>query len=187
MSPADARVFSSVSLSVDESLLTGESVPVHKSPRTASVTSRGPGSEDTSSVFSGTMVVQGHGVAEVQATGPRTELGKIGKALVTLQPEQSKLKQEISRVVKIMASFGLSVCVLVVVAYGFTRGNWLNGLLVGITMAMSLLPEEFPVVLTVFLALGAWRISARTFSPAYPPPLKPLDPPRCSVWTRPAP
>ncbi len=159
--PADARVLSSVSLSVDESLLTGESVPVQKSPRTASMPSSGSGSEDTSSVFSGTMVVQGHGLAEVQATGPRTELGKIGKALVTLQPEQSKLKQEVNRVVKIMASFGLSVCGLVVVAYGFTRGNWLNGLLVGITMAMSLLPEEFPVVLTVFLALGAWRISRK--------------------------
>ena len=120
-----------------------------------------PGGEDTTSVFSGTMVVQGHGVAEVTATGTRTELGKIGKALVTLQPEQSKLKQEISRVVKIMASFGISVCVLVAVTYGFTRGNWLSGLLVGITMAMSLLPEEFPVVLTVFLALGAWRISRK--------------------------
>lgn len=159
--PADAQVLSSVSLSVDESLLTGESIPVHKSPRTASVTSSAPGGEGTSSVFSGTMVVQGHGVAEVTATGPRTELGKIGKALVTLQPEQSKLKQEVSRAVKIMATFGLSVCVLVAVTYGITRGDWLNGLLVGITMAMSLLPEEFPVVLTVFLALGAWRISRK--------------------------
>ena len=80
---------------------------------------------------------------------------------MTLQPEQSKLKQEVSRVVKIMATFGLSVCALVAVMYGFTRGNWLNGLLVGITMAMSLLPEEFPVVLTIFLALGAWRISRK--------------------------
>ena len=159
--PADALVLSAVSLSVDESLLTGESVPVRKSPGTASMTISRPGGDDTISVFSGTMVVQGHGVAEVMATGIRTELGKIGKALVTLQPEQSKLKQEISRVVKIMASFGISVCALVAVVYGLTRGNWLSGLLVGITMAMSLLPEEFPVVLTVFLALGAWRISRK--------------------------
>jgi Ca2+-transporting ATPase len=85
------------------------------------------------------MVVQGHGVAEVTATGTRTELGKIGKALVTLQPEQSQLKREVSRVVKIMATFGLSVCVLLAVVYGLTRGDRLNGLLVGITMAMSLL------------------------------------------------
>ncbi len=159
--PADALVRSAVSLSVDESLLTGESVPVRKSPRTASTTISRPGGEDTASVFSGTMVVQGHGVAEVIATGVQTELGKIGKALVTLQPEQSQLKREVSRVVKVMASVGLSVCGLVAILYGLTRGNWLGGLLVGITMAMSLLPEEFPVVLTVFLALGAWRISRR--------------------------
>ena len=159
--PADALVLSTVSLSVDESLLTGESVPVRKSPRTASTTTSRPGGEDTASVFSGTMVVQGHGVAEVIATGVQTELGKIGKALVTLQPEQSQLKREVSRVVKVTASVGLSVCGLVAMVYGLARGNWLGGMLVGITMAMSLLPEEFPVVLTVFLALGAWRISRR--------------------------
>ena len=158
---ADAQVLSTVSLSVDESLLTGESVPVRKSVRTTSGVEAPPDGDESSSVFSGTMVVQGHGVAEVTATGTRTELGKIGKALVTLQPEQSKLKREVSRVVKIMATLGLSVCVLVAVVYGFTRSDWLNGLLVGITMAMSLLPEEFPVVLTVFLALGAWRISRK--------------------------
>jgi len=159
--PADALVLSAVSLSVDESLVTGESVTVRKYPGTASATISRPGGEDMTSVFSGTMVVQGHGVAEVQATGVRTELGKIGKALVTLQPEQSPLKREVSRVVKIMASFGLSVCALVAVVYGLTRGSWMSGLLVGITVAMALLPEEFPVVLTVFLALGAWRISRR--------------------------
>ena len=159
---ADARVLSTVSLSVDESLLTGESVPVRKSARTARRAETPPANnEESSSVFSGTMVVQGHGVAEVTATGTRTELGKIGKALVALRPEQSKLKREVSRVVKIMAIVGLSVCVLVAVVYGLTRSDWLNGILVGITMAMSLLPEEFPVVLTVFLALGAWRISRK--------------------------
>src|SRR5581483_5540683 len=159
---ADAQVLSTVSLSVDESLLTGESVPVRKSARTARrAETPHDNNEESSSVFSGTMVVQGHGVAEVTATGSRTELGKIGKALVALRPEQSKLKREVSRVVKIMAILGLSVCVLVAVVYGLTRSDWLNGLLVGITMAMSLLPDEFPVVLTVFLALGAWRISRK--------------------------
>jgi len=138
---ADARVLSTVSLSVDESLLTGESVPVRKSARTARRAEAPYDNEESSSVFSGTMVVQGHGVAEVTATGSRTELGKIGKALVALRPEQSKLKREVSRVVKIMAILGLSVCVLVAVVYGLTRSDWLNGLFVGITMAMSLLPE----------------------------------------------
>lgn len=159
--PADALVLSAVSLSVDESLLTGESVPVGKAPGSTSANIARPGGEDTNSVFSGTMVVQGHGVAKVMATGVRTELGKIGKALTTLQPGESRLKREVSRVVKIMAVSGISVCVLVAVFYGLTRGNWLSGILVGITMAMALLPEEFPVVLTVFLALGAWRISRR--------------------------
>jgi Ca2+-transporting ATPase len=159
--PADALVISAVSLSVDESLLTGESVPVQKSPGAPGAPISRPGGDDTSSVFSGTLVVQGHGVAQVVGTGPRTELGKIGKSLVTLQPEQSQLKREVSRVVKVLATFGLSVCGLVAFIYGLTRADWLNGLLVGITMAMSLLPEEFPVVLTVFLALGAWRISRK--------------------------
>lgn len=159
--PADALVLSAVSLSVDESLLTGESVPVRKAPGSTSTNIARPGGEDTNSVFSGTMVVQGHGVAKVMATGVRTELGKIGKALTSLEPGESHLRQEVSRVVKIMAVSGISVCVLVAVFYGLTRGNWLSGILVGITMAMALLPEEFPVVLTVFLALGAWRISRR--------------------------
>lgn len=159
--PADALVLSAVSLSVDESLLTGESVPARKAPGSTSTNIARPGGEDSNSVFSGTMVVQGHGVAKVMATGVRTELGKIGKALTSLEPGESHLRQEVSRVVKIMAVSGISVCVLVAVFYGLTRGNWLSGILVGITMAMALLPEEFPVVLTVFLALGAWRISRR--------------------------
>ena len=159
--PADAVVLSSVSLSVDESLLTGESAPVRKSPGNASAATSGPGGEDRPSIFSGTMVVQGHGVGEVRATGIRTELGKIGKALEILQPEESQLKKEVTRVVRILATFGLSVCGLVAAVYGLTRSSWLSGLLVGITMAMSLLPEEFPVVLAVFLALGAWRISRK--------------------------
>ena len=158
--PADAAVISSLSLSVDESLLTGESIPVRKSASAAKTFSR-PGDGDHTSVFSGTMVVQGHGTAEVVATGPRTELGKIGKAIVGLETEQSPLKREVGRVVRVLASLGISVCVLVAIGYALTRGNWLNGLLAGITTAMSLLPEEFPVVLTVFLALGAWRISRK--------------------------
>ncbi len=158
--PADAAVTSALSLSVDESLLTGESVPVRKSASAAKTFSR-PGDGDHTSVFSGTMVVQGHGTAEVVATGARTELGKIGKAIIGLETEQSPLKREVGRVVRILATFGISVCALVAIGYALTRGNWLNGLLAGITTAMSLLPEEFPVVLTVFLALGAWRIARK--------------------------
>jgi len=160
--PADAVVLWSLNLSVDESLMTGESVPVRKRSwdgRTETMIMARPGGDDLPFVYSGTLVVQGQGVAEVQATGLNTELGKIGKALQTVVPEETSLHRETGRLVRLLAIMGLAFCALVVILYGLTRGNWLNGLLAGITLAMSLLPEEFPVVLTIFLALGAWRIA----------------------------
>ncbi len=159
--PADGVVLSCLSLSVDESLLTGESVPVRKSPGDVSLSMARPGGDDLPFVYSGTLVVQGHGIAEIKATGSRTELGRVGKALQTIELEVSHLKKETKRVVGIMGALGLSICALVALIYGLSSGSWLSGILVGITVAMSLLPEEFAVVLTVFLALGAWRISRR--------------------------
>ena len=159
--PADGVVLSCVSLSVNESLLTGESVPVQKSSGDASLGMGRPGGDDLPFVYSGTLVVQGHGIAEIKETGSLTELGRVGKALQTIEPEVSHLKKETKRVVGIMGALGLSICALVAIIYGFSNGSWLSGILVGITVAMSLLPEEFAVVLTVFLALGAWRISQR--------------------------
>lgn len=160
--PADAVLLWGLNLSIDESLLTGESVPVRKvswDKRAETMAMARPGGDDLPYVYSGTMVVQGQGIAEVQATGLNTELGKIGKALQTVEPEETSLHRETGRLVRILAIIGLAFCVVVVILYGLTRGNWLNGLLAGITLAMSLLPEEFPVVLTIFLALGAWRIA----------------------------
>ena len=159
--PADGVVHSCVSLSVDESLLTGESVPVRKSAGAGKKSSARPGGDDLPYVFSGTLVVQGHGIAEIQATGTRTELGKIGTALETLAPEETSLKKEVTRLVRVLATLGISLCGLVAFVYGLTRERWLEGLLVGITTAMALLPEEFPVVLTIFMALGAWRIAQK--------------------------
>jgi len=159
--PADGVVLSCVSLSVDESLLTGESVPVRKSPGDVSLAMVRPGGDDLPFVYSGTLVVQGYGVAEIKATGSHTELGRVGKALQTIEPEESPLKRETKRIVGIMGALGLSICGFVAIFYGLSSGSWLNGILIGITVAMSLLPEEFAVVLTVFLALGAWRISQR--------------------------
>ncbi len=160
--PADAVLLWGLNLSVDESLLTGESVPVRKVPwanRAEIIAMARPGGDDLPFVYSGTLVVQGQGIAEVQATGLNTELGKIGKALQTVEPEETSLHRETGRLVRILAIMGLAFCLLVVILYGLTRGNWLSGILAGITLAMSLLPEEFPVVLTIFLALGAWRIA----------------------------
>jgi Ca2+-transporting ATPase len=162
---ADAILRHSINLSADESLLTGESVPVRKVASLDAQTSSRPGGDDLPAVFSGTMVTQGQGVAEVVATGLRTEIGKIGKALQSLEPEQTLLQKETGRLVRNLAIVGLSLCAVVVVLYALTRGNtamsWKQGFLAGIATAMATLPEEFPVVLTIFLALGAWRISQK--------------------------
>ncbi len=161
--PADAILRRSTNLSTDESLLTGESLPVRKSPSESVLELEKPGGDDLPSLFSGTLITAGQGVAEVLRTGTRTELGRIGKALEKIEPELTPLQRETGRVVRILATAGLIACTAVAVGYGLSRGGtwqvWKEGLLAGIAMAMSILPEEFPVILTVFLALGAWRIS----------------------------
>jgi Ca2+-transporting ATPase len=159
--PADASVLSCTNLSVDESLLTGESISVRKTACAGINEMARPGGEDMPFIYSGTLVVKGQGIAVVLATGIDTEMGKIGRALQGVEPEETPLQKETGRIVRNLAGIGFLLCALVVVVYGLTRGNWLNGFLAGITLAMALLPEEFPVVLTVFLALGAWRISQK--------------------------
>lgn len=163
--PADAVILHALNLFADESLLTGESAPVRKVALKGKIGVVRPGGDDLPYVFSGTLITGGQGVAEVTATGLRTELGKIGKALQSLKTEETILQKETRRFVRNLAVFGLSLCALVVVVYGLTRGNsaqtWMQGFLAGITMAMATLPEEFPVVLTIFLAFGAWRISQK--------------------------
>lgn len=159
---ADAHLVDCVNLSVDESTLTGEAVPVRKAPTTeTSPDLVRPGGDGTPWVFSGTLVVRGHGVAIVDATGTATELGRIGVALRTIRSERTPLQREIDRLVRIVAVVGVTAALVVFVTYGLTRGEWLEAVLAGIATAMSMLPEEFPVVLTVFLALGAWRMSQR--------------------------
>ncbi|MEI6846912.1 MAG: cation-translocating P-type ATPase [Chlorobiaceae bacterium] len=158
---ADAQILSCLNLSVDESLLTGESVPVRKSDRETDKQEIRPGGDDLPFIYSGTLVVQGQGIAVVMATGIRTELGKIGKVLQAVEPEKTLLQKETGRLVHHLAFAGLSLCILVILFYRFTYGSWLNGLLAGITLAMATLPEELPVVLTIFLAMGAWRISKK--------------------------
>ncbi|MFZ2198764.1 MAG: HAD-IC family P-type ATPase, partial [Thermodesulfovibrionales bacterium] len=159
--PADSILLSSVNISVDESLLTGESLPVRKTVGLDDIEMARPGGENLPFIYSGTLLVQGQGIAKVKAIGMDTELGKIGKSLQTLETEETLLQKETRRLVNRLALAGLLLCTLVVILYGVTRGNWIEGFLAGITLAMATLPEEFPVVLTIFLALGAWRISKK--------------------------
>ena len=156
--PADARLIEASDVQTDESLLTGESVPVRKVASAASPPAR-PGGDDLPHVFSGSLVVRGSGIAEVTATGPHSEIGRIGQSLSALDPEPPRLKAQMRRLVKLCAIFGGVVSVLAVVLYGTLRGGWVDALLAGIAIGMSMLPEELPVVLTVFMAMGAWRIS----------------------------
>jgi len=159
--PADAAVLSCINLSADESLLTGESVSVRKMIWDGKQEAVQPGGDDLPFIYSGTMIVQGQGIARAYATGIRTEIGKIGKALQSVVEEETLLQKETGRLVRNLAILGVSLCALVVIVYGLTRSDWLHGLLAGITLAMATLPEEFPVVLTIFLALGAWRLSQK--------------------------
>ena len=157
--PADAVVLEGRNIQVDESLLTGESVPVNKTQAAQATQMGRPGGDESPFVFSGSMVVRGKGIAEVKATGAHTELGKIGKALQSLFPESTRLQRETRRLVRVFAVLGLVLCVGVAVIYAYTHANLLQGILAGLTLAISMVPEEFPVVLTIFLAMGAWRIS----------------------------
>jgi Ca2+-transporting ATPase len=158
--PADAVLVQAHDLQADESLLTGESVPVRKVPRAGISTGRArPGGDDLPFVYSGSLVVRGSGIAEVVATGPRSEIGKIGQSLHALETEPPRLQLQTARLVRLAALGGAAVSIVAVLLYGTLRGGWLDAVLAGITIGMSMLPEEFPVVLTVFMAMGAWRIS----------------------------
>ncbi len=154
---ADGRLLDGTDLHVDESLLTGESVPVGKQATHQST----PDPEDAaaSRVYAGTLVVKGHGIARVTATGARSEMGRIGESLTEMGVEATMLQVETRRLVRVFSAIALLLCLVLVMIYVVTRGDWLNGFLAGLTLAMAILPEEFPVVLTVFLALGAWRMT----------------------------
>jgi len=158
--PADAILFECTNMTVDEAVLTGESVPVRKLASDGTQQSMGAaGGDDLPFVFSGTLVVQGKGMAEVIRTASDTAIGRIGKALSGIKKETTSLQNEVAQVVKRVSWIGFALAGVVALWYGAARGDWLNGFLAGITLAMALLPEELPVVLTVFLGLGAWRIS----------------------------
>lgn len=168
---ADARLLQG-QLEVDESLLTGEAVPVAKSPApslSASPPDDAPppagktlssGSSDTSALFASTVITRGSGLAEVQATAGATAVGRIGADLAATIEPPSALQQASHRLVH---RLGLAALLLtgaqIFLGWWWSGRPLLDSLLAGIALAMAILPEEIPVILTVFLALGAWRIS----------------------------
>ncbi|MEJ6004664.1 cation-translocating P-type ATPase [Paucibacter sp. AS339] len=151
---ADAQLLQANDLQCDESLLSGESLPVPKRSLAA-----GQPPAEQNQVFAGALVVGGQGRARVTATGPRTEIGRIGKSLAEIETPPTPLHQQTRRLVRIFSVIGLGLSLLLVLIYGLARGEWLTGLLAGITLAMSMLPQEFLLILTVFMAMGAWRLS----------------------------
>jgi len=159
--PADAIILSCQNLSIDESLLTGESLTVRKSVWKAGAKMTHPGGDDRPYIYSGTMIVQGHGMAKVIAIGSQTEMGKIGKALQTIKHEDTLLKKETAKMIQTFIIVGVTIGILIMIAYGLTKGNWIEAFLAGLTLVMALLPEEISVILIIFLALGAWRISKK--------------------------
>jgi len=157
--PADSILLHCINIQADESMLTGESVPVRKIESDGTEKDALPGGDDMPYVFSGSMIVQGNGIAKVLRIGSETEIGKIGTALSSVVEETTKMKMELNVLVQRLAIGGVILCLIVVLVYFLTRGHLLQGFLAGLTLAMAILPEEFPVILTIFMALGAWRMS----------------------------
>ncbi|WP_022981913.1 HAD-IC family P-type ATPase, partial [Ideonella sp. B508-1] len=147
--PADLLLRAASGVSADESLLTGESAPVFKQVADT----------DEGRLYAGTLITAGHARAEVLATGVRSALGHIGASLARTEPPPSPVHTETARIVRRVAVAGLLLAAVLAVVYGLSRGDWLRGLLAGLTLAMAILPEELPVVLTLFLGLGAWRLA----------------------------
>src|ERR1019366_4458551 len=151
---ADAVIVETVNLIVDESLLTGESIAVTKSIQSDLSNVQGL-------IYNGTLVVQGKGIAKVISTGIKTEFGKIGTSLQAIEQDETRLQKEMKVLIRNLFIIGAIISVGIVLAFYFTRGNFIQSLLSGLATSMAILPEEFPVVLTVFLALGAWRLSQK--------------------------
>ena len=146
-------------LTVDESALTGESVPVIKQPGPWHANDADNDHADNeNALFAGTMLLAGQGLAQVTHTGPRTRIGAIGSAL-SGEMERTPLQETTGRLVLLLSLIAIVFCLLVAAAYGFVRGDWVAGGLAGLTIAIALLPEEFPMVLAVFLAIGSWRLA----------------------------
>lgn len=152
---ADARIIEFFDLGADESILTGESETVWKKVN---------GAEPFANwrldhIYAGTTVIYGTALAEVTATAFDTEYGKISRSVQEVESPRTPLENDIGRLVKYCASLGLACCVLCAAVYYICRADVIGAILAGVTLAMSIIPEELPVILTVFMAIGAWKLA----------------------------
>ena len=141
---ADGVLHEAHELAVDESMLTGESLPVTKAAG--------------DSVYAGTLAVSGQGLAQVSATGRHTEMGRIGASLDELDLEASPLRQQMDKLTRRFAAIGLLMSLALAATFWMLRGDPAQALLAGIALAMSLLPQEFPVIMIIFFAFAARRL-----------------------------
>lgn len=157
--PADCEVLEVSNFSVDESNLTGESEPVYKYPTNTVQESEDHFKKDI--LYAGTLCIFGKCTAKVKFTALSTEYGKIGKIISEAKEDVTPLQKKVNQLVKSLAIAGFILCTLVIISSYWYNKDLLNSILAGITLAMAIIPEEFPVVLTVFLSLGAFRLAKK--------------------------
>lgn len=154
--PADGYLVDGLNLHSDESLLTGESIPVLKEE--TDLNSQGPYSE-FQKVYSGTKIVSGEGIFKVLFTGDLTSIGSIGKEMGEISESESPLQKEAKKFTTSFFLGALVISAFLIYGLGIRSGNWMQAVLAALTFLMAVLPEEIPVVLSIFFSLGAWRIS----------------------------
>ncbi len=145
--PADAIILATDHVMLDESLLTGESIPTLKS--------------NSGEVFCGSLVTAGQAICKVLLIGNQTKIGKIGQTISFEKQEKTLLEKDVEVLVRWIFIFAVFICIGLVIFLGITKGDWLGGLLSGLTLAIGILPEELPLVLTIFFAFGAYRLSKK--------------------------
>jgi Ca2+-transporting ATPase len=147
--PADGHMASATYLKIDESMLTGESAAIEK-------TTAG------SPLYSGTMVLQGEGILQVSAVGKDAAIGKISVLLkANEQVRSSPLQKSIQAFIRWSFLLATTIAVVMTIIFALTRGSVLEAILNGLSTAMAILPEEFPMVLTLFFSLAAWRLAQK--------------------------
>lgn len=157
--PADARVLSENSFSLDESILTGESLPVHKTPDT--LTEGVVVAERKNMAFAGTLVIEGNATAIVTSTGEHTEIGRIAKLVSKTEHEETPLQRGLGKLAWYIFA-GISVLVAIMFAIGISRGeDFFEMLLISAAVAVGAIPEALPIVLTIILAVGVERIAKK--------------------------